>query len=310
MAPIGGTLLYIYLLKRNLEETFMIMFTIDDVYIRFFIISYLIIDNFMDCNNDKNIKKIFLNWFMKIVENPNETIIINKDEEKIWQCHVFKKYFSEFREKYNYEDNKEIYEYSKEMIKLLQKSHIIQNDENSINELILEYSFKKSYVVSFFLGMIINKKLNVVLNDDYNETKILACKLLYLIQIFDDFVDYEKDIIEKNYTYFNYSSINYLEQDFNYRLKKLLASIKQFDKDINMEKNDPTLRKIIIFLIKNIFPLFLNQLREYIDDDIKIYFSNYSVLSLDILNYFHKKIYNPYEENAILKYLYKKYKYI
>lgn len=307
MAPLGGTFLYIYLLKKNLEETFIIMLTIDDVYIRFFIVSYLIIDNFMDCNdNDKYTKKIFLNWFMKIVHYPNEKIILNDDENKIWQCHVFNKYFSEFIEKYNYEENKEIYEYSKEMIKILQQSHIIQNNCNSNHDQILEYTFKKSYAVSFFLGMIINKKLNIILNHEYNETRILACKLLYLIQLFDDFVDYEKDINEKNYTYFNYSSINYLEQDFNHRLKKLLASIKQFDKDINIK--DPQLRNIILYVIKNIFPLFLNQLREYIDDDIKNYFCSYSVLSLNILNYFHKKIYNAYEENAVLKYVYEKYK--
>jgi hypothetical protein len=311
LAPFAGSIFYIYLITRNIEKTLEIVLKLDNIYIRFFTISYLIIDNFMDTtdttdNSENDKKKIFLKWFMKIVYNPDNEITINPQEDKIWQCHSFKKYFIEFIKEYPYSENKDIYQYVIEMIQILHEANNVQKNNKSTEDKIIEYTFKKSYVVSFFMGIIINKKIGYNL-DDNNPNMFNICKLLFLIQLYDDYFDYDKDVDEINYTYFNSINQYYSPISFTKRVQKMICASKMFFLD--MDEENEMIRNILIYVVKNTIILFFQPHREKIDTYLHDYFANYSILSNDVMNYFpieKNKYYNPYKQNFFIKYLFEK----
>jgi hypothetical protein len=205
ISPIAGTFLYLYITNNDLEYVIETFLNLDYVYIEFFMISYLIIDNIMDSSKiTSSEKKKFMVWFMNIVSNPEDTIFIGHEatEQNVWRYILFKKYYNKFIERYPPNKYPNIYEYVKIMINMLNTANKVQRDKNSSEEQILEYTFKKSYVVSYFIALLINIELNKTLD----ENKLLQMsKLVFLIQIYDDIADVEKDIIENNYTYFSSS---------------------------------------------------------------------------------------------------------
>jgi hypothetical protein len=94
-------------MNRNIEKTINLCLNFDNIPIQFFVVSYLILDNFMDdVTYYEESKLIFFKWFMNIVNNPEKEIIIDEDQNKIWQCIVFKKYFCMFVKKYPVNENK------------------------------------------------------------------------------------------------------------------------------------------------------------------------------------------------------------
>jgi hypothetical protein len=109
-------------MNRDIEKTIKLCLDLDNISMQFFIVSYLILDNFMDDDSYyKENKIIFLKWFMNIVNNPENEVIINEDQSKIWQCITFKKYFCKFVDKYPVNKNKILYDFVKLMIITLKK---------------------------------------------------------------------------------------------------------------------------------------------------------------------------------------------
>jgi hypothetical protein len=203
--PIICSFIYLYIINNNLENIIKIFLNLDYTYMQFFIVSYLIIDNIMDNNKilDSD-KKKFMKWFMNIVLNPENNILLPIDEgDNIWRYILFKKYFKKFIKKYPVKQFSIIYDFVKIMIDILNIANKIQRDKNSSEEQILEYSFKKSYVVCFFIALLINTELNKTFDDSHI---LQLSKLVFLIQLYDDILDIEKDISENNYTYFIVSS--------------------------------------------------------------------------------------------------------
>ena len=215
--PIIASIVYTYIMNRNIEKTINLCLNFDNIPIQFFVVSYLILDNFMDdVTYYEESKLIFFKWFMNIVNNPEKEIIIDEDQNKIWQCIVFKKYFCMFVEKYPVNENKILYDFVKLMISTLKKTDIIQKNVNINEDIILEFTFKKSYVACFFMAVIINKHIkNKLKKKDVH----LLCKLVFLVQLYDDYFDIDKDILEKNYTYFNTNIDN---SNFNEKIKKII----------------------------------------------------------------------------------------
>ena len=204
IAPIAASIVYIYLISRDIEETINIFLNIDIIGIHFFVISYSILDNLMDDINESSYDKaIFFKWFMNIVNSPSNEITMDDAEQNIWQCTTFKKYFTMFVNKYPVKQNMILYDFVKILISTMNKANNIQKNIDSSDEEVLEYSFKKSYVVSFFTVLMINAQTNNLENRITKQNINIACRLLFLIQIYDDFTDIDKDFIEQNYTYFN-----------------------------------------------------------------------------------------------------------
>jgi hypothetical protein len=312
MAPIAGTIFYLYLNSGNIELTIENTILLDDTYIIFFIVSYLIVDNFMDevDNNNKEIvlkKKIFFKWFMDIVNNPGKIVELSKDEETIWQCVIFRKYFILFHEKYPSTDtkNKIIYDFVKIMIHNLNLANKIQKSEKSSPEQILEASFKKSYVVSFFMALLINVQLNLTVNlDNLNN----ICKMLFLVQLYDDYFDIDKDIGENNYTYFNefnndsdkgFNNETQNNYDINKQVVKLVKSSFVFLEDLN-EKNI-NINRILHYSLKNVLFLLFYFHKNKLSVELLNYFLSYSILTEDLLNYFNTKSYNQFEDTIIIQ---------
>ena len=299
IAPIAGTIFYLYLNSGNIELTIQNTLLLDDTYIIFFIISYLIVDNFMDevdNNNEEKVlkKKIFFKWFINIVNNPEKSVELSKDEEAIWQCVIFRKYFIIFHEKYPSDNpkNKIIYDFVKIMIHNLNLANKIQKSEKSSPEQILEASFKKSYVVSFFMALLINIQLNLTVNLD-NLSNI--CKMLYLVQLYDDYFDIDKDISENNYTYFNEFNNG---SDINQKVAKLVKSSFVFLEDLN-EKN-VNINRILNYSLKNVLFLLFHFHKNKLSLELLNYFLSYSIFTEDLLNYFNTKSYNQFEDTIII----------
>jgi hypothetical protein len=293
LCSIGGSIIYIYLNIRDVEETLNIFLKLDITFFQFFIISYMIIDDVMDSNNlDKNIKKIFMSWFMNIVNNPENDVILDENTENIIQCILFEKYFLIFREKYPVYKNINIYNYVKFMIKILYVSNNFQKKEDISYDEILEYTFKKSYVVCFFITLFIN----IPINYDNNEE---LCKILFLIQLYDDFFDIYKDIFENNYTYFNLpASIN---MNFNNRVCRLVRSTFLSIEELNEKNNN--VKNIILFIIKNVILLVFHNHYDKLDNDLIDYFYNYSIFSKNCIKYFDRSSYDQFNEKLIIKYI-------
>ena len=291
--PIIASIVYTYIMNRNIEKTINLCLNFDNIPIQFFVVSYLILDNFMDdVTYYEESKLIFFKWFMNIVNNPEKEIIIDEDQNKIWQCIVFKKYFCMFVEKYPVNENKILYDFVKLMISTLKKTDIIQKNVNINEDIILECTFKKSYVACFFMAVIINKHIkNKLKKKDVH----LLCKLVFLVQLYDDYFDIDKDILEKNYTYFNTNIDN---SNFNEKIKKILLSTFLFIK--NLEEKNYNIKNIIIYFTKYIFLFISYNNINKIDNDLINYFLNYSYFDLYLIEYFDNKSYNQYNSNLIL----------
>lgn len=293
LCSIGGSIIYIYLNNRNIEDTLDIFLKLDTIFFQFFIISYMIIDDVMDSNNlEKDKKKIFMEWFMNIVNNPEKDVILNEHTKNIIQCILFEKYFLIFREKYPCDKNEDIYNYVKFMIKILYVANNTQKKDNISYDEILEHTFKKSYVVCFFITLFIN----IPINYDTNEE---LCKMLFLIQLYDDFFDIHKDILEKNYTYFNLPLL--INNDFDNRVCRLIRSTFLLIEDLN-EKNH-NVKNIILFIMKNVILLVFHNHYDKLDNNLIEYFYNYSIFSKECIKYFDRESYDQFNEKLIIKYI-------
>jgi hypothetical protein len=250
----------------------------------------------MDDNNyyEEN-KIIFLKWFMNIIYYPENEIIINEEQNKIWQCIIFKKYFTYFVEKYPVKNNKILYKFVKLMIHTIKEIDTIQKNNNITEDTILECTFKKSYVAIFFLIIIVNKQVKYKLT---KKNIYLLSKFVFIVQLYDDFGDINNDILEKNNTYFT------IKSNIDDRIKKIILSTFLLKKNIN-EKND-NINNIIVYFIKNIF-LYNTYINNYkISKELINYISKFSYIDVDIFQYFDTNSYNQYNSNIILN-IFKKY---
>ena len=251
IAPIFFVFTYIYMNNRDLINTINIFLDSDIIFIQFFIISYLILDDIMDDNlineNDKN---IFMEWFIDIINNPNIQIIIPSNtllnNLLLHKCSIFKKYFEYFINKYNTDEHMYIYKYVKYMIYILKESNDQQQNKNINEEKILEYSFKKSFAVSYFLMYFVDKHSN-------KDTIENISKLILLSQLIDDYSDIDKDNLENIYTYFNSSHINISFED---RIKKVIYASYDYIKVFN-DKNNDINNLINVFTKYNLYPVIL-----------------------------------------------------
>ena len=293
LAPIGALIIYLYLMEKDIEKLIIKFVDIDPLYIQFFIISYLILDGFMD-ENTKNIenKTIFLKWFMKIVNNPCDIIILEEKHKNIWQCITFAKYVTLFIEKYPYSTYKIVYDYVIIMIKTLNESNIIQKNKYTSEDLILEQTFKKSYIVYFFMILITNINLNYSIN---KKIFFNLCKLSFLVQLCDDYIDLYKDKIENNYTYFNSNNI---VLNFNDKLKKLI--ITSFSFMNNIDDKNKNVKKFSYFLIQNLMIIIIYINHNELNNDLLKYIEEYSLFSIDILKFF-KECYDYLNNNKFLE---------
>jgi hypothetical protein len=277
IAPICGSIFYIYVTERDIIKTINIFLELDIVFIQFFITSYIIIDDIMD---DKNVhlenKAHFMKWFMNIVNNPKDEIILDETLENIWQCVTFKEFYTKFVLKYPPDNNKLIYDYVKIMIKTIKEAHNRQNDEDITEEVILEHTFKKSYVVSFFLVLFINIECK-------EENILDLCKILFLMQLYDDYADIDKDNDENNTTYFNSKNIDLSLEE---RLIKMMNAIFLCVEELQLI--DEHLKNIIIYSVTYISMfLFYNHI-DKTSDKFKDAILEYSFLSMNIIDYFNK----------------------
>ena len=309
ISPIAGTFLYLYISNNDLEYVIETFLNLNHVYIEFFMISYLIIDNIMDSSKISNTeKKKFMVWFMNIVSNPEDSIFIGHEaaEQNVWRYILFKKYYDKFIERYPPNKYPNIYEYVKIMINMLNIANKVQRDKNSNEEQILEYTFKKSYVVSYFIALLIN----IELNKTFNENKLLQMsKLVFLIQLYDDIADVEKDIIENNYTYFSGGTDECLfsrEQNlFEFKIKKTIYAtydfLNGFDKIENVNSNENNIYNIIYYILENslLYILYINSNK--INNDLLDNFFKHSLISIDCLKYFDKNSYDQFNGNFMIK---------
>ena len=286
---------YLYIINRNIKKTIKLFLELDPIGINFVIISYSILDNYMDSLNNElsndfiNNKNIFMKWFNDIVLNPTEKIFLNEEQKKIDQCIIFKKYYELFINKYPVDKYKFLYDYNKIMIYTLNKANYIQKNKDISEEIIMEYSFKKSFMSFFFIILITNIHLKLKINNDY---MLVVSKSLFLIQLLDDYMDIDKDIYENNNTYFT------LNNNFDNKAKKIIISLFLFIKELNIKNKNVT--NLLNYSIKNIILLlYFYHYNKFEENNIKDYFEEYSLLSIDILKYF-KNSYNFYNDNLII----------
>jgi hypothetical protein len=291
--PIIASIVYIYIIKRDIEITIDLFLTADITSIQFFVVSYLILDNFMDDKlYYKEHKIIFFKWFMKIVNEPENEVILNEEQKEVWQCIVFKKYFCMFVNKYPVNENKVLYDFVKLMISTLKSTDNIQKNSNITDDIILECTFKKSYVACFFMAIIMNKQIK----NKLKKSEIhLLCKLVFLVQLYDDYVDIDKDILENNYTYYN---SNHSNIDFNNKIKKIILAGFLFLN--NLEEKNNHINNIIKYFLKYtiLYGMYINI--DKFDQELIDYLLEYSCTDLDIFKYFDTKSYNQYESKILL----------
>jgi hypothetical protein len=291
--PIVASIVYIYIIKRDIETTINLFLVVDIISIQFFVVSYLILDNFMDDQlYYKEHKLIFFKWFMKIVNEPEKEVILNEEQNEIWQCILFKKYFCMFVNKYPVNKNKVLYDFVKLMISTLKSTDNIQKNSNITEDTILECTFKKSYVACFFMAIIMNKQIK---NKLKKSEFYLLCKLVFLVQIYDDYVDIDKDTLENNYTYYNCNNSNI---NFNNKIKKIILAGFIFLK--NLEEKNNNINNIIRYFLKHtiLYGMYINI--DKFDQELIDYLLEYSSTDLDIFKYFDTKSYNQYESKLLL----------
>jgi hypothetical protein len=254
----------------------------------------------VDNNNEIIVqkKKTFFKWFMNIVNNPEQEITLSTEEENIWQCIVFKKYYMLFYNKYPLSEskNKIIYNFVKIMIHNLHLANKIQKSKKSSEEQILEASFKKSYVVSFFMALLINIQLSLRINMNSLNN---ICKMLFLVQLYDDYFDIDKDIIENNYTFFNDNNDNNNNININLKVQKIVSASFVFLNDLN-EKNI-NINRILNYALKNILFLVFNVHKDKLSAGLLKYFLSYSIFTEELINYFDEKSYNQFEDTILLQ---------
>jgi hypothetical protein len=269
-APIFFVFMCIYINNIDLKKSIQIFLECDTIFIIFFIVSYLILDDIMDDETiNKYDKHNFMKWFINIVNNPNDKIIIpinNVNNNNLFNKYIiFKKYVEIFIDKYKPNEHIFIYNYIKYMVSILQESNVCQKNKTISEEKILEYSFKKSFSVSYFLIYFLNYHSN-------DETVENLSKLILLSQLIDDFSDIDKDKLENNYTYFNSNNI---ELSFDERIKKLIYAC--YDYSMNLSN--------------------LNK-----DLDINIFVNVFTKYNLLLLVFFQYNKINKQSLNEILKY--------
>jgi hypothetical protein len=262
IATIFFIIISIYLKNRNLEETIKIFLECDTIFIQFFIVSYFILDDIMDDETiDKTEKKIFIKWFINIADNPTNNIIIPQNifsENLINKACIFKSNYEIFIDKYNQNEHIYIYNYIKYMIHILNEANDNQKKKEISEEKILEYSFKKSFAVSYFLMYFTNTHLNVEIVES-------CSKFILLSQLVDDYSDIDKDISESNYTYFNSDNISMTFED---RVKKLIYLCYNYIIIFNNENKDIkvfTKYNLIYMILLNYKRINNNMLDEIID---------------------------------------------
>ena len=303
LLPIFALILYLYILEEDIEKTIIQFLNIDMTFIQFFIISYLIIDNLMDNINNESVnnKKIFFRWFKQLIDTPYEKskFELNELESNIWQCVVFRKYFSKLIEQYPYEQYIEIYEYLKDMVNLILKSDKLQKNENISEHDIIEESFKKSYSVFYFIIIVTHAQLKI----KFDKNKIYKlCKLAFLVQMYDDLFDIKKDTLEGNYTYFNSNNVNI---DFDKRIKKTFAAL--FVLINELAANNKHVFEFCNFFYKNMIFLICYFLKNQINDNNFIkYTENYSFFSHHILKFFDDTSYDNLNNKKLINLIKKK----
>lgn len=299
LLPIFALILYLYILEEDIEKTIIQFLNIDMTFIQFFIISYLIIDNLMDNidneNENEKHKKIFFKWFKQLIDLPNNknNFELNELESNIWQCVVFRKYFSKLIEQYPYEQYIEIYKYLKDMVELILKSDKLQKNENISEDKIIEESFKKSYSVFHFIIIVTHAQLKL----KFNENKIYKlCKLAFLVQMYDDLFDIKKDTFEGNYTYFNSNNVNI---DFDKRIKKTFSALFVLINELAV--NNKHIFEFCNFFYKNMIFLICYFLKDSINDnDFIKYTENYSFFSHNILQFFDDTSYDNLNNKKLI----------
>lgn len=296
-----GLIISLYLKKKNIKKALEDFLKLNIIFIQFFIISYLILDNLMDNKdeNEVNIKNnfIFFKWFMNIIKNPDQEIILDEEQSLIWQCITFKKYFLLFRNEYPYQDNIFIYNYVKIMIDTLNKSHKIQKNNNNITEReVLEITFKKSYVVILFLAFISFKQLNY--NFTKKDIKIIS-KIAFLIQLCDDFIDIDKDIEEGNTSYFTLNISN--NDKIDNKIKKIVSVFYIFINELN-EKNK-NIYNLYHYIFKNLLITTVYLHNDKINNDLLNNFYEYSFFTPHVLQYFDKNTYDIYKNSIFLNFI-------
>ena len=297
LLPIFALILYLYILEEDIEKTIIQFLNIDMIFIQFFIISYLIIDNLMDNidNESVNNKKIFFKWFKQLINIPNNenNFKLNELESNVWQCVIFKKYFSKLIEQYPYEQNIEIYQYLKDMVDLILKSDKLQKNENISTNDIIEESFKKSYSVFYFIIIVTHTQLKI----KFDKNKIYKlCKLAFLVQMYDDLFDIKKDTLEGNYTYFNSNNVNI---DFDKRIKKTFAALFVLINELAV--NNKHVFEFCNFFYKNMIFLICYFLKNQINDnDFIKYTENYSFFSHHILKFFDDTSYDNLNNKKLI----------
>jgi hypothetical protein len=294
LLPIFALILYLYILEEDIEKTIIRFLNINTTFIQFYIISYLIIDNLMDNNNDVNEKNIYFKWFIKLINEPNnhKNLELNEAELNVWQCKVFKKYFIQLLENHPYEENINIYEYLKDMINIIIKSDNLQKDKNISEKDILYESFKKSYSVFYFIILVTHNQLNL----DFDKKKIYKlCKLAFLVQLYDDLFDIDKDISENNYTYFNSNNINL---DFILRVKKIFNALFVV---INELVSNKQIFEFCNFFYKNMIFVICYYLKDELNNnDFLEYTEKYSFFSQHIFSFFDKTSYNILKNKKLI----------
>jgi hypothetical protein len=246
-------------------------------------------------NNDVNEKNIYFKWFIKLINEPNnhKNLELNEAELNVWQCKVFKKYFIQLLENHPYEENINIYEYIKDIINIIIKSDNLQKDKNISEKDILYESFKKSYSVFYFIILVTHNQLNL----DFDKKKIYKlCKLAFLVQLYDDLFDIDKDISENNYTYFNSNNINL---DFTLRVKKIFNAL--FVVINELVSNNKKVFKCCNFFYKNMIFVICYYLKDELNNnDFLKYTEKYSFFSQNIFSFFDKTSYNNLKNKKLI----------
>ena len=304
LLPIFALILYLYILEEDIEKTIIQFLNIDMTFIQFFIISYLIIDNLMDNidNENKNHKKIFFKWFKQLIDTPYDKskFELNDLESTIWQCVVFKKYFVKFIAIYPYEEYVDIYTYLKDMVDLILKSDKLQKNENISEHDIIEESFKKSYSVFYFIIIVTHAQLKI----KFDKNKIYKlCKLAFLVQMYDDLFDINKDTFEGNYTYFNSNNV---KVDFDKRVKKTFSALFVLINELAI--NNKPVFEFCNFFYKNMIFLICHFFKKHINNnDFIKYTEDYSFISHNVLQFFDDSSYDNLNNkkfiNVIKKYM-------
>ena len=180
------------------------------------------------------------------------------------------------------------------MIHNLHLANKIQKSEKSSPEQILESSFKKSFVVSFFMALLINIQLNLKINMNSLNN---ICKMLFLVQLYDDYFDIDKDICENNYTFFNDNNND--NNNINLKVQKIVHASFIFINDLN-EKNI-NINRILNYALKNVLFLVFNVHKDKLSVELLKYFLSYSIFTEELINYFDEKSYNQFEDTILLQ---------